>query len=192
MSRGTPEIRYAEVERETKYTRIQVVLDLDGGSRRDIATGLGFLDRMLSLFAVHGELNIGVKVDGDLLFDDHYTIEDVGIAIGMAISEALQESEPVLRTASNITPTGDALVLTAIEINGRGQAHFEIPFRRDTIGEVATENIAELFRAICERGGITGHFRLMAGSNDHHICEAVFKGFGKSLYEATRRREQPN
>lgn len=190
MSRGTPEIRYAEVERETKFTRIQVVLDLDGGSRRDIATGLGFLDRMLGLFAVHGELNIGVKVEGDLLFDDHYTIEDVGIAIGMAISEALHESEPVLRTSSNITPTSDALVLTAIEINGHGQAHFEIPFRRDLIGEVATENIAELFKAICERGGITGHFRLMAGTNDHHICEALFKGFGKSLYEATRRRDQ--
>lgn len=185
-------MRYAEVERDTKETRVQVVLDLDGGTRQDISTGVGFLDHMLTLFAFHGQFDLGVKADGDLHVDDHHTVEDVGIVLGKAIREALREQEPVERYASNHTPMDDALVLVAVDISGRGHAFVEVDFKRDRLGDLSLENVSEFFRALCLHSGITLHLRKIAGTNDHHVVEAMFKGFGLALLQATRPAGRPN
>jgi imidazoleglycerol-phosphate dehydratase len=192
MGRGTPEIRYAEVERETRETRVQVVLDLDGGSRQDVTTGIGFLDHMLCLVAFHGKLNLGIKAEGDLQVDDHHTVEDVGIVLGKAFREAVHESEPVVRYGSVHQVMDEALVLCALDISGRGHYHHNIEFKRERLGELSTESIHEFFRAFCLHGGVTMHFQYLAGVNDHHLAEAMFKGFGRALHVATRIQERPN
>jgi imidazoleglycerol-phosphate dehydratase len=185
MSRTTQGIRYAEIDRETGETCVRVVLDLDGGSRRDISTGLAFLDHMLMQLAFHGQLNFGVNAEGDLQVDDHHTVEDVGICLGRAIQQALLE-DPVVRYSSNHTVMDDALVLVAMDISGRGQLHFDVPFKREKIGDLATECVAEFFSALATNAGISLHIRKIAGENDHHLCEAIFKGFGMALHSATR------
>ncbi len=185
MSKGPTGVRYAELERETKETRVQVVLDLDGGTRQDVTTGIGFLDHMLSLFAFHGEINLGVKAEGDLHVDDHHTVEDVGIVLGKAIAEAARASEGIQRYASNHTPMDEALVLVALDFSGRGYLDFDVTFNRETLGQLSTECVKEFFRALAVNAGITLHIRQIVGDNDHHICEAIFKGFGRALHEAT-------
>lgn len=189
MSKGTPGVRYAEVYRETSETRIQVVLDLDGGTRRDITTGIGFFDHMLQQLAFHGQLDIGVAVEGDLHIDDHHTVEDVGLVLGQALNQAVR-AEAMERYGSNHTPMDEALVLTAIDISGRGVLVFDVDWRREKIGELSTENVREFFRALAMHAGITVHIRKIAGENDHHVCEAIFKGFGRALFQATRKSER--
>lgn len=190
MSKGTPGIRYAEVERETNETRVQVVLDLDGGTKQDIATEVPFFDHMLRLMAFHGQVDLGVKAEGDLEVDDHHLVEDVGICIGKALREALRETDPVVRYASNHTPMDEALVLVALDLSGRGHLYFDVPFSREKIGGLSTECIPEFFRALCLHAGLTAHIRLVSGQNAHHVCEAIFKGFGCALFEATQLAER--
>lgn len=185
MSKNAPSVRYAEVDRETAETTIHAVLDLDGGTRQDISTGIGFFDHMLHQMAFHGHLNLGLSVEGDLGVDDHHTVEDVGIVLGRAIRQALQ-GESIERYSSNHTAMDDALVLVAVDLSGRGILTYEVPFRRERIGELSTECIKEFFRSICAHAGITLHLHKVAGENDHHLCEAMFKGFGRALYCATR------
>jgi len=189
MSSGTAGVRYAEIFRETKETRIQVVLDLDGGTRQDISTGIPFFDHMLHQLAFHGHFDLGIQAEGDLDIDDHHTVEDVGIVLGQAICEALDQ-EPVRRYASNHTPMDEALVLAAVDISGRGVLGFNVPFRREQIGTLSTECIHEFFRALTAHSKITIHLHKIAGENDHHVCEAMFKAFGRALYEATRHTER--
>ena len=192
MSKGTPGVRYAEVERETNETRVRVVLDLDSGSRQDVSTGIGFFDHMLTLMAFHGRMNLGVQAEGDLEVDDHHTIEDVGIVLGRAIRQALAESDPIERYASTHTPMDEALSLVALDISGRGMLVFDAGFRRDRVGGMATENVREFFRALATNAGITLHIQKLAGDNDHHIAESIFKGVGRALCQATRRCERPH
>ncbi|MDR3692920.1 MAG: imidazoleglycerol-phosphate dehydratase HisB [Fimbriimonas sp.] len=190
MSKDAPGVRYAEIYRETAETRIQVVLDLDGGTRRDITTGIGFFDHMLSQLAFHGQFDIGISAEGDLEVDDHHTAEDVGIVLGKALAQALDQSDPIVRYGSNHTPMDEALVLVAVDFSGRGGLFYEVAFTRDKIGELSTECIREFFRALCAHSGITLHIRKIAGENNHHICEAMFKGFGLAMHQATRRSER--
>ena len=190
MSKGTPGVRFAEVERETKETHVNVVLDLDGGSRQDISTGVGFFDHMLELMAFHGLLDVGIRAEGDLTVDDHHTVEDVGIVLGRAIRQCLVESEPIVRYASNHTPMDDALILVALDISGRGGLHYDVSFQRHFLGELSTECVREFFSALASHGGLNLHVRQVAGTNDHHICEAVFKGVGLALHEATRKSDR--
>lgn len=185
MSRAAQGVRYAERERETGETTVRVVLDLDGGTRRDISTGIGFLDHMLEQFAFHGHLDLGIKAEGDLHVDEHHTVEDVGIVLGEAIREALQ-SDPIQRFGECHTPKDDALVLVAIDISGRGALHYDLTFERDKIGEMPTESIREFFQVVASNGGFTLHIRKIAGINEHHLCEAAFKGFGRALHHACR------
>jgi imidazoleglycerol-phosphate dehydratase len=187
MSKGAPQVRYAEIERETKETRVQVVLDLDGGTRRDTATGIGFLDHMLALLAFHGHIDLGVQAEGDLHIDDHHTAEDVGIVFGQAIRAALMESEPIERYGSFTMVMDEALVHVSLDISGRGQLHYDVPYTRDMLGTLATENIREFFRALAQHAGITCHIRKLAGTNDHHVAEATFKGFGRAFRQAVVR-----
>lgn len=189
MSKQSPDVRYAEVERETKETRVQVVLDLDGGTRRDISTGIGFLDHMLSLMAFHGQFDLGVQADGDLAVDDHHTAEDVGIVLGKAIREALSGAESIERYGDCASVMDEALVLVAVDISGRGQLHYDARFSRELLGGLATENIREFFRALTSHAGVTLHIRQLAGDNDHHIAEAMFKGLGRAIRFAIQRTE---
>src|SRR5436305_9394270 len=120
MSKNTPGVRYAEVERETSETHIQVVIDLDGGSRRDATTGVGFFDHLLQQFAFHGQVDLGISAEGDLEVDEHHLVEDVGIVLGQALAQALDLEEQITRYGSNNTPMDDALVMVSIDISGRG------------------------------------------------------------------------
>jgi imidazoleglycerol-phosphate dehydratase len=190
MSKNSPGVRYAELDRDTNETHIQVVLDLDGGTRRDILTGIGFFDHMLELFAFHGQVDIGLGAEGDLEVDDHHTVEDTGIVIGKAIREALAAGDNIVRYGNATLPMDEALVLVAIDISGRGQLHWAVDFKRERLGDLATENIREFFRALSAHGGITIHIRKITGENDHHVCEAIFKAFGQALHDATRITER--
>jgi len=183
-------VRFAEIDRETKETRVNVVLDLDGGTKQDIDTGIGFFDHMLTLLAFHGLLDMGIKAEGDLHIDDHHTVEDVGIVLGRAVRQSLMESEPVVRYGSNHTPMEDALVLVALDISGRGSLHFELDLTREKLGEMSTECVKEFFQAFAINSGINLHIKQIAGTNCHHICEAAFKGVGRALNQATRKSER--
>jgi imidazoleglycerol-phosphate dehydratase len=189
MSKEAPGIRYAEAERETKETRVRVVLDLDGGTRRDISTGIPFFDHMLAQLCFHGEIDFGVQCEGDLEIDDHHTVEDIGIVMGQALAAALR-TEPIKRYSSKMAPMDEALVLAAIDISGRGGLFYDIQFTTEKIGTLSTECVREFFRALSSHSGITIHLRQVAGENNHHICEATFKAFGLALHEATRVSER--
>jgi imidazoleglycerol-phosphate dehydratase len=190
MSKSAPGIRYAEVDRETSETRVQVVLDLDGGTRRDIHTGLAFFDHMLAQMAFHGQMDVGITAEGDLHVDDHHTVEDVGIVLGKAIAQALHQGDAIVRYGSNHTSMDDALVLAAIDVSGRGGVYFDVPFDRERLGDVSTECVREFFGAVATHGKFTLHLRKVAGANDHHVCEATFKAFGRALFEATRKSDR--
>jgi len=189
MSKGSGEVRYAEVERESLETRVQVVLDLDGGTKRDIMTGIPFFDHMLKSTAYYSGIDLGVQAEGDLPVDDHHTVEDVGICIGRAIRAALVDSQPIERFGSAHGVMDDALVLCALDISGRGMLFYDCVFQRDALGGLSTENVREFFRALAHYAGITIHIRKIDGFNDHHLCEAVFKAFGLALHQAVRRAE---
>jgi len=190
MSKDAPGVRYAEIYRETSETRIQIVLDLDGGTRRDITTGIAFFDHMLIQLAFHGQMDLGLSEEGDLEIDDHHTVEDVGIVLGKALAQALDQSDAIERYASNTTPMDDALIMVAIDFSGRGGLFYDVEFSREKIGELSTECIREFFRALASHGGITLHLRKIAGENNHHICEAMFKGLGQAIHQATRRTDR--
>jgi len=190
MSKESPGVRYAEIDRETKETRIHAVLDFDGGTRRDISTGVRFFDHMLQLMAFHGQFDVGIQAEGDIDVDDHHTVEDVGIVLGKAIRQALEQTDGLTRYGSTHTAMDEALVLVAIDLSGRGGFYPDLRFRNEKIGALTTQNVFEFFRALCLHGGITLHIRQLAGENDHHICEAVFKGFGQALRLAATRTER--
>lgn len=190
MSKGAPGVRFAQLERETPETRVEVVLDLDGGSRQDVNTGIGFFDHLLMAMAFHGALNLGLTAEGNLDVDDLHTVHDVGVLLGRAVAQALEESDPIERFSSNHTPVSEALVLVAVDLNGRGQAFVDVPFTRPRIGSMATETVREFFQALAANSGATIHLRKVTGDNDHHVCEAIFKGFGRALRDAVRRTER--
>lgn len=183
-------MRFAEIDRETKETRVNVVLDLDGGTKQDIDTGIGFFDHMLTLLAFHGMLDLGIKAEGDLHIDDHHTVEDVGIVLGRAVRQSLLESDPVVRYGSNHTPMEDALILVALDISGRGSLHFDVDLTREKLGEMSTECVKEFFQAFAVNAGINLHIKQVSGTNCHHVCEAAFKGVGRALNQATRKSER--
>lgn len=184
MAKTGTGVRFAEVDRETKETRVSVVLDLDGGAKRDIQTTIGFFDHMLDLMAFHGRFNLGLKCDGDTFIDDHHSVEDTAIVLGQAFHKALAMSNPIDRYGSVHQVMDEALVLVAIDISGRGMLTFDVPFNRENLGEMATENVREFFRAFAAHAGWTVHIHKLAGVNDHHVCEAIFKGFGRALRQA--------
>ena len=192
MSKGAPNVRYAEIDRETRHTKVHLVLDLEGGTRRDVSTGIATFDELLSEVARYANLDFGVSVEADVAIDDHYVIEDVGAAFGRAVRVALQDSDPVVGAGHSVLPSGDALVLCAMDVNGRPYLGWDVPFRRDWIGAMATENAKEFFRAFADSGSVSLQIRKMAGDNDVHACEAIFRSFGRCLHMATRRNERYN
>jgi imidazoleglycerol-phosphate dehydratase len=173
------------VKRTTKETDISVKIDLDGEGRSEISTGIGFLDHMLTHVSRHGFIDLEISSSGDLDVDCHHTVEDVGITLGQALSKALGSREGISRYACETVPMDEALVMCALDISGRPCLVFEGGFTTPKLGEMDTEAIEEFFRAICQHAGLNLHVRVLAGKNNHHIAEAMFKAFGRTLDSST-------
>ena len=177
--------RTSSVQRNTKETKISLDLNLDGSGIARLHTGIGFFDHMLDGFARHGLFDLTVKVDGDLEVDSHHTIEDTGIVLGTAIREALGSKKGIRRYGSCILPMDEALVLCAVDLSGRPYLVFDGEFTTDRCGEMDTEMAREFFYAISYAAGMNLHLKVLYGSNNHHIMEAMFKAFAKALDMAT-------
>ena len=177
--------RRAEIERNTKETKIKIALELDGTGKAELHSGIGFFDHMLDGFARHGLFDLTVDVDGDLDVDCHHTVEDTGIVLGNAIREAVGDKKGIRRYGSCILPMDEALVLCAVDLSGRPYYVSDASFSAPMIGDLDTETISEFFYAVSYSAAINLHFKVFSGSNSHHICEAMFKAFAKALDAAT-------
>ena len=173
--------RRAEIERNTKETKIKIALELDGTGKAELHSGIGFFDHMLDGFARHGLFDLTVDVDGDLDVDCHHTVEDTGIVLGNAIREAVGDKKGIRRYGSCILPMDKALVLCAVDLSGRPYYVSDASFSAPMIGDLDTETISEFFYAVSYSAAINLHFKVFSGSNSHHICEAMFKAFAKAL-----------
>ena len=178
--------RAASVERQTAETHVRLELSLDGGDYRN-ATGVGFLDHMLDLFARHGGFGLTVEAEGDLHVDDHHTVEDVGICLGQALGQALGDKAYVARYGSALVPMDEALARAVVDLSGRAYLVFEGDFRRDTVGDLATELVEHFWWSVAEHARITLHLDILRGRNDHHKVEAVFKAAARALRAAVAR-----
>ncbi|MEW4567036.1 imidazoleglycerol-phosphate dehydratase HisB [Tautonia sp. JC769] len=176
--------RHAEFTRTTKETDIRLGLDLDGTGQATIATGIGFLDHMLEGFARHGACDLTVSCAGDLHVDDHHSAEDVGICLGMAIDRALGDRSGIRRYGHAILPMDEALVLCAIDLGGRPYFAWEAAMPTAKVGTFDTELVPEFWRSVATLGRMNLHVRVLAGSNTHHVIEAIFKGLARALRDA--------
>ena len=176
--------RTAAIERNTKETKINATLNLDGSGKGDISTGIGFFDHMLEGFSKHGFYDLTLQVNGDLQVDGHHTVEDTGIVLGQAIKEALGDKAGIKRYGSFLLPMDDALCLCAIDLSGRPYLAFDGTFSAERVGELDTELVREFFYAVSYSAGMNLHLRMLDGTNAHHMIEAMFKAFAKALDEA--------
>lgn len=190
VSKKSIKRRVAEVSRKTGETDIQIKLDLDGTGKSEVDTGIGFFNHMLISFAKHGLFDLTVKVKGDLNVDCHHTIEDTGIVLGQAIKEALGDKKQIKRYGSVILPMDEALIMCALDLSGRPYLIFDAEFTTDRVGYFDTEMVKEFFYAITYTAGMNLHIRQMAGSNNHHIIEGMYKAFAKALDNATIKDER--
>ena len=179
------EKRHAQVHRKTNETDITLALTLDGSGKQNISTGIGFFNHMLSGFTRHGFFDLDLDVTGDLEVDCHHTIEDTGIVLGNAIREALGDKKGIKRFGSMILPMDETLVLCAIDLSGRPYFAFDAEFTTDRVGDMDTEMVREFFYAISYAAGMNLHMKVLSGTNNHHIIEALFKAFGKALDDAS-------
>lgn len=179
------EKRITQVQRKTNETDIIISLNLDGSGKQNISTGIGFFDHMLSGFTRHGFFDLDLDVKGDLEVDCHHTIEDTGIVLGNAIREALGDKKGIKRFGSMILPMDETLVLCAIDLSGRPYFAFDAEFTTDRVGGMDTEMVREFFYAISYSAGMNLHMKVLSGTNNHHIIEALFKAFGKALDDAS-------
>lgn len=177
--------RIAEITRKTNETDISLTLRLDGSGKGDIHSGVGFFDHMLSGFTRHGFFDLTLNVTGDLEVDCHHTIEDTGIVLGNAIREALGDKKGIKRFGSMILPMDETLVLCAIDLSGRPYFAFDAAFTTDRVGDMDTEMVREFFYAVSYSAGMNLHMKVLSGTNNHHMIEALFKAFGKALDEAS-------
>jgi imidazoleglycerol-phosphate dehydratase len=177
-------MRKGAVARKTKETDVEVAIDLDGTGASSISTGIGFLDHMLDLLARHSRIDVHVKAKGDLHIDHHHTTEDVGIALGQALKQALGDMKGISRYADVHVPMDEALTRVAIDISGRPFLVFKVEFGRAKVGPFDTELVEEWFRAFATNAGVTLHVATLYGGNDHHIAESCFKGLARALRAA--------
>lgn len=173
-------MRIAQIARKTSETDIKISLDLDGGGRK-IDTGCGFLDHMLELFSCHSGIGLEVFCRGDVKVDYHHTAEDVAIALGKAISDALGERRGIVRYGSTIIPMDESLVLAAVDLGGRSALGFCADFPTEKVGDFDTELVKEFFAAMARSLAAAIHIREFCGDNSHHIAEAVFKAFARAM-----------
>ena len=177
-------MRQAKISRITGETAINVSVNLDGSGKSDINTGIGFLDHMLDLLARHSLMDIEIGAKGDLHVDFHHTAEDVGIALGQAVLDALGDKKGITRYASLDLPMDEALTRVAVDISGRPFLVWKVTFSRDKVGEMDTELFQEWFQAFAMNAGITLHVENLYGENNHHIAESAFKGLARALRSA--------
>ncbi len=183
--------RQGEISRKTKETEIKVVINLDGEGNTNISTGIGFLNHMLTAFAVHGKFNLEVKAIGDLDIDTHHTVEDIAICLGLAIQQAIGEKRGIERMADSFVPMDESLVRVVLDLSGR--PYFVSDFKWDSplIGSISsqiikTSEIEHFLETLAFRSLTTLHIKVFYGRDDHHMSEAVFKALGRALYKATR------
>ena len=176
--------RCAEIKRKTAETQISVKLNLDGEGKCDIATGIGFLDHMLTLLAKHSFMDLTVKAKGDLEVDSHHTVEDIGIVLGEALREALGDKAGIHRYGNCFIPMDETLAQVCLDFSGRPFLVFGAEIPKIQLGNYDTEMTEEFFRAVAVHCGMTLHIRVLYGSNVHHIIEAIFKAFARAVAEA--------
>ena len=177
-------MRKAALQRTTAETDISLSLNLDGTGKSEIATGVGFLDHMLTLFAKHGRFDLSVKCVGDTKVDDHHSVEDIGIVLGQAFSEALGDKRGIRRYGSMLLPMDEALILCAADLSGRACLRNSVALPAQKVGTFDTELVQEFLLGFVRKAEITLHFRMLDGENTHHIIEAMFKALGRALSEA--------
>ena len=177
-------MRNAEIIRKTAETDIKLTINLDGAGKSEIATGCGFMDHMLTLFARHGRFDIALECKGDTYVDDHHTVEDIGIALGKAFSTALGDKKGVTRYGSMILPMDEALIMTAVDLSGRGCLGYALEIPTEKVGTFDTELVEEFFLGFIRNAECTLHIRQLAGTNSHHIIEGAFKSVARSLKAA--------
>ncbi len=181
------EIRSASLTRETRETKISVSLTLDGSGTYQNNTGVGFFDHMLDLFAKHGQFDLSVTCDGDLHVDDHHTIEDVGIVMGTAFSEAIGNKAHINRYGAAYVPMDEALARAVVDLSGRFYLQYDASFQRNRVGAMSTEMVEHFWYSFAEKAGINLHINILAGRNEHHKIEAIFKAVARALREAIKR-----
>jgi len=179
--------RRASVARKTRETDIELTLSLDGRGAAEVSTGIGFLDHMLELFAHHGGFDLAVHASGDLDVDGHHTVEDIGLALGRALREALGEKRGIRRYGSCLLPMDEALALVALDLSGRPHLAHDLQLGGVRVGDFDADLTPHLLRSLVNEAGMTLHVRLLAGEDPHHIVEAVFKGTARALAEACQR-----
>lgn len=182
--------RSAVIERKTNETDIRLSLSLDGTGKSQVETGIGFFNHMLEGFSRHGFFDLSVSVKGDLQVDGHHTVEDTGIVLGAAIKEAVGDKVGIKRYGSFILPMDDALALCAVDLCGRPYFAFDCDFTAERLGYLDTELIKEFFYAVSYSAGMNLHIRMLSGSNNHHMAEAMFKAFAKALDMAVSKEER--
>ena len=179
-------MRTAEIIRKTAETDIMLTLALDGSGKAEIATGCGFLDHMLTLFAHHGSFDLSVRCQGDTWVDDHHTVEDVGICLGQAFAKALGDKKGIIRYGNFILPMDESLILSAVDISGRSYLGFDLQIPTFKIGTFDTELVEEFFLAFVRQCPMSLHIKKLAGSNSHHIIEGAFKSAARSMRDAVK------
>ena len=177
-------MRSSEISRATAETDINLSIELDGRGAADIDTGVGFLDHMLTLFAKHGRFDLSVTARGDNYVDDHHTVEDVGIVLGQAFSEAVGDKKGIRRYGDCLLPMDEALILSAVDISGRSLLAYGLEIPTEKVGTFDTELTEEFWLGFVRNAGVTLHLRQLAGSNSHHIIEGAFKSAARSLRQA--------
>jgi len=183
QSRG----RLASVTRETKETSVEVVLGVDGTGSYDVQTGVPFLNHMLELFARHGFFDLAVHANGDVDVDDHHTVEDVGLALGQALREALGAKEGIRRFGEATVPLDEALVSVVVDLSGRPFLAYDLKTRQARVGSFDIELVHDFLLALVNQAAMNLHVRMLAGRNPHHVVEACFKGLARALDLATQR-----
>ena len=174
-------MRQSIINRNTFETNIELKIELDGKGQANVQSGVGFMDHMLTLFSFHSGFDLYIRCEGDTMVDDHHSVEDIGIALGKAILEALGDRAGIARYGQFLLPMDEALVLCALDISGRSHLNFDVQVPSAKVGNFDTELVKEFFLAVCRNLNLTLHFKQLAGENAHHIIEAMFKGFGKAM-----------
>ena len=183
-------MRRSDIRRDTNETKIRLALELDGTGKADIATGVGFLDHMLTLFARHGDFDLTVRCQGDTQVDGHHTVEDTGICLGRAFAEALGDKRGIARYGQFLLPMDETLVLIACDLSDRDYLGWAVDLPAQKVGDFDTELAREFWLAFVRECPMALHIRLLAGENTHHILEAVFKGAGRALKMAAAMDEK--
>ena len=179
-------MRSATIDRTTRETEIHLRLDVDGAGKAEVATGIGFLDHLLTLFAYHGLFDLNVQAKGDLQVDAHHTVEDVGICLGQALDRALETRAGIVRTAHSYVPMDEALAFVAVDLSGRPYAVVDVTWSAPAIGALDTDLVRHFLETVAVQGRFNLHARVLYGRNDHHQAEALIKALARALDAATR------